>query len=80
MGRTKQYYEDLMAVCIMPNELYNELKNFEGLYKISAYDANMRKYYKADEEWQEAQEAYNIAMDKKKSIEAKIHFNMLNNK
>ena len=80
MGASKKYYEDLMAVCIMPKDTYEELKDFNGLYKISEYDNNMRKYYKANEEWQEEHEAYNLAMDNKKRVEAQIDFNMLKNK
>jgi len=80
MGKNKEYYQDLMAVCIMPEDTYNELKDFKGLYKISAYDNNMRKYYKDNEEWQEAHEKYNLAMDNKKRIEAQIDFNMLSKK
>ena len=77
MGASKKYYEDLMAVCIMPKDTYEELKDFNGLYRISEYDANMKPYYKANEEWQEAHEAYEIAIDKKKKIEDKIWLNML---
>jgi len=75
--RSKDYIEDLRAVCIMPTDLYDELKDFKGLYKISVYDNNMRKFYKANEEWQEADELEKLARDKRKQIEANIDYMQL---
>ena len=80
MGATKKYIEDMRAVCIMPSDLYEELKDFNGLYKISEYDHNMKQFYKANEEWQEAQEAEELARTNKKEIESDIEFKMLSNK
>ena len=74
MGKSKEYFQDLRAVCIMPNELYNELKDFKGLYRISVYDNNMRQHYKDNEEWQELDAAEKLARHTKKQIEANIDY------
>jgi len=74
VGKTKEYFQDLRAVCIMPKELYKELKDFSGLYKISEYDNNMRQHYKANDEWQEFDAAEKLARHNKKEIEDKIDY------
>ena len=80
MGATKKYIEDMRSVCIMPSDLYEELKDFDGLYRISEYDKNMKQFYEADEHWQQFKELEELARTNKKKVEDKIWLNMLSSK
>ena len=80
MGKTKEYFQDLRAVCVMPSELYEELKHFKAIFKVSEYDNNIREYCKSNDEWQEFYEAEKLARNNKKKVEDDTEFEMLQNK
>ncbi len=67
MGRTKELLEDLRYVVSFKKDVYKAIKD----------DYDMRQHYKNDAEWQEVEFEYQKVLDKKKEIEANIHFKML---
>lgn len=78
MGKTKEkYVQDLRVVSVMPYDTFEELRHFDGVYKIAVYDNNMRVHYRQNEEWQEAFERYEQARDIKKLIEDRIDYTQL---
>ena len=78
MGATKKYIEKMFVTCTMPQDTYNEIKELDGIKKLSVYDTNMYQHYKDNIEWQLHHEYYTLSKNKKKECEDKIHFNLLN--
>jgi|14_taG_2_1085336.scaffolds.fasta_scaffold68805_2 hypothetical protein len=77
MGRTKELLEDLRYVVSFKKDVYKAIKDDYDMRLISIYDYDMRQHYKNDAEWQEVEFEYQKVLDKKKEIEANIHFKML---
>lgn len=80
MGKSKQLHQDMRVICTMPDDTFQELKDFKGVYKIKSYDNNLRAYYQESEEWQEADAEYKRLRKKKERIESDIEFKNLTNK
>ena len=76
MGKTKEYARDIRYTASMPKEVYDDIKELEGVSLFGGYDAGMFEYYQKNAEWQEAEYEYKQARSKKKIIESKIDFKM----
>ena len=76
MGKTKEYSMDIRYTASMPKEIYEDIKDFEGVKLFGGYDAGMYEYYQRNAQWQEAEYEYKQARSKKKLIESEIDFKM----
>jgi hypothetical protein len=72
MGKSRELYEDIYCICIMPEGTHQEICGMYDIKLISVYDKNMYQHYKEDARWQEADLEYKLAKEKKQQIELEI--------
>ena len=80
MGASKKLFETTFVTCVMPHETYKDIKDKNGVKKISVSDISMYEHYKSNIDWQEIDHLYKYARNRKNKIESDIEFKMLKNK